>query len=221
ARKAYIDEYENGGRKIQRNLNRNLKEKEGWRDLQGALADYRQRLRAALEVHAFVRDVDETRARIGETCVAVGSNDTGNDLAEVEALERRHEGLVCQVIALEDKVKEHETESRRLCQSHPTSLVGPMREKMSQLLDSWRKLMMLQESRRKQLTQAHKLHDFRSELCKMESWVNDVITRMSGVSSSLGSPTSESKAVASSGAPAPLPTSVAEADAMLELHNEI
>ncbi|XP_046388683.1 spectrin alpha chain, non-erythrocytic 1 isoform X4 [Ischnura elegans] len=195
-----------------------------WRDLQGALADYRLRLRAALEVHGFVRDVDETRARIGETCVMIGSSDTGNDLAEVEALERRHEGHVCQVIALEDKVKEHETESRRLCQSHPTSLVGPMREKMAQLQESWRRLLSLQESRRKRLTQAHKLHEFHSELRKMESWVADVISRMSGISSPIGGAPTEAKSVAvssSSLSAAPLPTSVVEADAMLELHNEL
>ncbi|XP_071454610.1 spectrin beta chain, non-erythrocytic 5 isoform X3 [Hetaerina americana] len=195
-----------------------------WRDLQGALADYRQRLRAALEVHAFVRDVDETRTRIGETSVMIGSSDTGNDLGEVEALERRHEVLVCQVVALEDKVKEHEAESRRLCQSHPTSLVGPMREKMAQLQESWRRLLSLQESRRKRLTQAHKLHEFRSELRKMESWVADVISRMSGISSPIGGAPTEAKSVAvssSSLSSAPLPTSVAEADAMLELHNEL
>jgi len=51
------------------------------------------------------RDADETKSWINEKDVALSSDDYGRDLASVQALQRKHEGLERDLAALEDKVE--------------------------------------------------------------------------------------------------------------------
>lgn len=62
----------------------------------------------------FYRDVDETISWIKEKEQLMASDDFGRDLASVQALLRKHEGLERDLAALEDKVG---FESSRFCQS--------------------------------------------------------------------------------------------------------
>ena len=50
------------------------------------------------------RDVDETKSWMSEKDTALLSDDYGRDLASVQALQRKHEGLERDLAALEDKV---------------------------------------------------------------------------------------------------------------------
>lgn len=52
----------------------------------------------------FLRDVDETISWIKEKEQLMASDDFGRDLASVQALLRKHEGLERDLAALEDKV---------------------------------------------------------------------------------------------------------------------
>lgn len=56
------------------------------------------------EIQKFNRDADETKAWISEKDTALSSDDYGRDLASVQALQRKHEGLERDLAALEDKV---------------------------------------------------------------------------------------------------------------------
>ena len=50
------------------------------------------------------READETKSWMNEKDTALMSDDYGRDLASVQALQRRHEGLERELAALEDKV---------------------------------------------------------------------------------------------------------------------
>lgn len=50
------------------------------------------------------RDVDETKSWMNEKDTVLLSDDYGRDLASVQALQRKHEGLERDLAALEDKV---------------------------------------------------------------------------------------------------------------------
>lgn len=63
-------------------------------------------------VPLFCRDVDETISWIKEKEQLMASDDFGRDLASVQALLRKHEGLERDLAALEDKVG---VESSQLC----------------------------------------------------------------------------------------------------------
>lgn len=73
--------------------------------MQGKLAAYRVQLRAALEVHAFNRDVDDTCERIQEKVSLVTIDDLGKDLATVEALIRKQEAVERDMTVIHEKLK--------------------------------------------------------------------------------------------------------------------
>ncbi len=51
------------------------------------------------------RDADETKSWMNEKDTALLSDDYGRDLASVQALQRKHEGLERDLAALEDKAQ--------------------------------------------------------------------------------------------------------------------
>ena len=53
----------------------------------------------------FVRDADETIAWIQEKDAVLSLDDYGRDLASVQALQRKHEGVERDLAALEEKVR--------------------------------------------------------------------------------------------------------------------
>lgn len=58
-----------------------------------------------LLIYSFNRDVDETISWIKEKEQLMASDDFGRDLASVQALLRKHEGLERDLAALEDKAR--------------------------------------------------------------------------------------------------------------------
>ena len=171
-----------------------------WRSLQGALEDYRQDLAGALEIHAFNRDVDDTEGRITEKIVLLSVDDMGKDLAQVkcsldcklvrdsidsnklcveqvESLQRRQEAIERDLTAIEGKLKEHDSEARRLTQKYP-DMAAPIRSKLSAAQDHWRKLTSLATARRQGLATAYTFHKFMADLRELEAWVQDMNTKM-------------------------------------------
>lgn len=90
-----------------------------WRTTQSNLADYRRRLDAALEVHAFNRDADDTNQRIHEKSLLLSSDDDGRDLTAVEVLLRKHEAVERDITAIEEKLRSHETDAKSLMSKEP------------------------------------------------------------------------------------------------------
>lgn len=76
-----------------------------WKDLQGALNNYKQSLAAALEVHSFNRDVDDIDDRINEKSVLLSSEDLGKDLEAVQALQRKQEAIERDMTALQNQLE--------------------------------------------------------------------------------------------------------------------
>ena len=60
---------------------------------------------SAHEVQRFHRDVDETKDWINEKNQALNNDNYGHDLASVQALQRKHEGLERDLAALGEKVR--------------------------------------------------------------------------------------------------------------------
>ncbi|XP_022241663.1 spectrin beta chain, non-erythrocytic 1-like [Limulus polyphemus] len=169
-----------------------------WKALQGSIADYRIKLAGALEVHAFNRDVDDTNDRINEKAVTLSVDDDGKDLHVVEALQRKQEAVEREMTAIESKLREHDSEARRLIQKYP-DMATPIRTKVTEIQENWRKLTNLCHGRKQRLASAYTLCKFLFDLKKLESWVNDMTDRMTS---------------------GELATSNVEAQSMLQLHQE-
>lgn len=76
-----------------------------WDALQGKLNEYRKQLSAALEVHSFNRDIDDTCERIREKAALVSSDEVGKDLQTVEALIRKQEAIERDMTVIREKLK--------------------------------------------------------------------------------------------------------------------
>lgn len=73
--------------------------------MQGKLNAYRNQLQAAIEVHSFNRDVDDTCERIREKAALLSTDDLGKDLASVEALIRKQEAIERDMTVIQEKLK--------------------------------------------------------------------------------------------------------------------
>jgi len=148
-----------------------------WRALQGALDEYRQDLAGALEIHAFNRDVDDTEGRISEKTILLNAADEGKNLPQVEALQRRQEAIERDLTAIEGKLKDHDTEARRLTTKY-ADMSTTIRSKLSAAQDHWRKLTSLSTARRQTLASAYTFHKFKADLRELEAWVQDMNNKM-------------------------------------------
>lgn len=77
---------------------------EAWQRLKQLAILRQEKLFGAHDIQRFNRDADETVAWIAEKDVVLSSDDYGRDLASVQALQRKHEGVKHDLAALEDKL---------------------------------------------------------------------------------------------------------------------
>ncbi|KAH7971901.1 hypothetical protein HPB52_003666 [Rhipicephalus sanguineus] len=138
-----------------------------WKALQGALEAYRARLAAALEVHAFKRDIDDTVDRINEKAIVMTTKEESKSLRAVESLQRRQDAVEREMTTIDAKLKDHEQDCERLMKKHG-ELASPIRAKVVEVQENWKRLMGLCNNRR--------VNRFLYTL--NEAWVNDLIERM-------------------------------------------
>lgn len=169
-----------------------------WKALQGALSNYRNQLSGALEIHLFNRDIDDTLQRVTEKAATMKTDDTGRDLYTVEYLQRKQEALERDMTVIEEKLKDHGKESISLSKKYPHKK-DDINEKLQELKNHWQDLQQLINQRREKLKNAYILQKFMSDLRELEAWVTDAVKKMNA---------------------GDLPTTIVEAEAQLELHQE-
>lgn len=87
-----------------------------------------------IAIHAC-RDANETKSWMKEKDRALLTDD-GRDLASVQALQRKHEGLERELAALENKVGDLGEEARRLQARHPES-ADRIAAKQAEIVGLW------------------------------------------------------------------------------------
>lgn len=98
-----------------------------------------EKLFGAHEIQRFNRDADETVTWITEKDVVLSSDDFGRDLATVQTLQRKHEGVERDLAALEDKVSTLGQEADRLCGIHADHS-EQIQAKRSEIQSYWERL---------------------------------------------------------------------------------
>ncbi|XP_073496310.1 spectrin alpha chain, non-erythrocytic 1 isoform X3 [Phyllobates terribilis] len=144
-----------------------------WQRLKGLALQRQGKLFGAAEVQRFNRDVDETIGWIREKEQLMASDDFGRDLASVQALLRKHEGLERDLAALEEKVKALRSESDRLQQSHPQN-APQIQVKGEELLTNWEQIRTLAAERHTRLNDSYKLQRFLADFRDLTSWVTEM-----------------------------------------------
>uniref|UniRef100_A0A452V9Q6 Spectrin alpha chain, non-erythrocytic 1 n=1 Tax=Ursus maritimus TaxID=29073 RepID=A0A452V9Q6_URSMA len=144
-----------------------------WQRLKGLALQRQGKLFGAAEVQRFNRDVDETISWIKEKEQLMASDDFGRDLASVQALLRKHEGLERDLAALEDKVKALCAEADRLQQSHPLS-AAQIQVKREELIANWEQIRTLAAERHARLNDSYRLQRFLADFRDLTSWVTEM-----------------------------------------------
>uniref|UniRef100_A0A8C3INK2 Spectrin alpha chain, non-erythrocytic 1 n=1 Tax=Chrysemys picta bellii TaxID=8478 RepID=A0A8C3INK2_CHRPI len=145
----------------------------GWQRLKGLALQRQGKLFGAAEVQRFNRDVDETISWIKEKEQLMASDDFGRDLASVQALLRKHEGLERDLAALEDKVKALCAEADRLQQSHPQN-ASQIQVKREELIANWEQIRTLAAERHARLNDSYRLQRFLADFRDLTSWVTEM-----------------------------------------------
>ncbi|XP_069119024.1 LOW QUALITY PROTEIN: spectrin beta chain-like [Argopecten irradians] len=169
-----------------------------WKGIQGDLDGYKQKLAAALEIHAFNRDVDDINDRINEKAALLASEDMGKDLPAVEALQRRQEEMERDMTALQTQLERIELQCRQLCSKYP-DMADSILAKQKEAQDNWEKLEDLSDLRKSKLVESYKLQKFLTDARELISWSGDMTTRMNA---------------------ADLAKDVPEAESLLQMHHE-
>ena len=141
-----------------------------WDALQETAKARADALSTAHDVHKFNRDADETKARFAEKDVILSSDDYGKDLAGVEALQRKHDGAMRDLIALEAKVTQLSAESARLVAAYPNS-AAEVERKQTDIDASWAGLQDKATARKQKLADSHQLQQFLSDHRDLTSWI--------------------------------------------------
>ncbi|MGH0189005.1 UNVERIFIED_CONTAM: hypothetical protein FKN15_032871 [Acipenser sinensis] len=126
-----------------------------WQRLKGLALQRQGKLFGAAEVQRFNRDVDETISWIKEKEQLMASDDFGRDLASVQALLRKHEGLERDLAALEDKVNTLGGEADRLQQTHPQNATQ-IHLKRDELITNWEQIRTLAAERHARLNDSYR-----------------------------------------------------------------
>ena len=146
---------------------------DAWQRLRRLANSRQEKLFGAHEIQRFNRDADETIAWINEKDALISSDDGGKDLASVQALQRKHEGVERDLAALEDKVSMLAQESEKLCTTHPDH-AEQIRAKQQEIAQNWTDLIEKAKQRKQMLDESYFLHRFLADFRDLTSWINDM-----------------------------------------------
>ncbi|XP_052259701.1 spectrin alpha chain-like isoform X3 [Dreissena polymorpha] len=149
-----------------------------WATLQQVTADRAQTLGSAHEVQRFHRDVDETKDWINEKNQALNNDNYGHDLASVQALQRKHEGLERDLAALNTKVRDLDETAKRLMMTHPDQ-GEQIYEHQTEILEMWNALTAKANNRKAKLLDSYDLQRFLSDYRDLTSWINSMMALVS------------------------------------------
>eukprot|EP00117_Sycon_ciliatum_P010415 scpid4432/ scgid12327/ Spectrin alpha chain, brain; Alpha-II spectrin; Fodrin alpha chain; Spectrin, non-erythroid alpha chain len=149
-----------------------------WETLMRLSERRKQNLDGSHEIQRFNRDADETKSWINEKGMALSSDDFGRDLAGVQALQRKHEGLERDLAALEDKVKQLTDDSGRLMTAFPMSS-GAIQAKQTEIADAWSSLKAQSAARKTKLLDSHDLQRFLNDFRDLMAWTNSITALVS------------------------------------------
>lgn len=149
-----------------------------WAGLQTITAERAETLGTTYQVQRYHRDVNETMDWISDKQNAVAVENVGHDLASVQRLQRKHEGVERDLVALGDKVKELDETAKTLMNSHPDQ-VDAIYEHQRELNEKWNELTVKAGERKNKLADSYDLQNFMSVGNDLLSWIEQMMVQVS------------------------------------------
>ncbi|KAI5101393.1 spectrin beta chain, non-erythrocytic 1, partial [Silurus meridionalis] len=132
----------------------------------------KESLNSALGVQNYHLDCNETKSWIREkTKVIESTQDLGNDLTGVMALQRKLTGMERDLAAIEAKLGDLRGEAERLAAEHPEQAKA-ITGRLAEIGNVWEELKDTLQNREASLGEASKLQQFLRQLDDFQSWLS-------------------------------------------------
>eukprot|EP00061_Rhincodon_typus_P012318 g37971.t1 len=143
-----------------------------WSQFRQLVDQKKDALNSALSIQNYHLECNETKSWIREkTKVIESTQDLGNDLAGVMALQRKLTGMERDLTAIEAKLDDLQKEAERLAAEHPDQANAIM-SRLSEINDVWEEMKCTLKNREESLGEANKLQQFLRDLDDFQSWLS-------------------------------------------------
>uniref|UniRef100_A0A8D0A2P7 Spectrin beta chain n=1 Tax=Sander lucioperca TaxID=283035 RepID=A0A8D0A2P7_SANLU len=143
-----------------------------WSQFRDLVDQKKESLNSALGVQNYHLDCNETKSWIREkTKVIESTQELGNDLTGVMALQRKLTGMERDLAAIEDKLGDLRGEAQRLAEEHPDQ-ANAITGRLAEITAVWEEMKNTLKTREESLGEARKLQQFLRELDDFQSWLS-------------------------------------------------
>ncbi|XP_014672524.1 PREDICTED: spectrin alpha chain-like [Priapulus caudatus] len=145
-----------------------------WSDLKELAQARHEALEGAKQVHTFDHDTDELVSWIHEKEAMLITEDYGQDLDAVEALERRHLAFEQDLHAVGEQVDSVKQTAARLGGEFPDA-AEHIRSKQEEAGDAWSALLAQTEQKKSKLVESENLQSYFSDFRELMAWINEMM----------------------------------------------
>ncbi|XP_062303867.1 spectrin beta chain, non-erythrocytic 1-like isoform X1 [Osmerus eperlanus] len=143
-----------------------------WSQFRDLVDQKKESLNSALGVQNYHLECNETKSWIREkTKVIESTQELGNDLTGVMALQRKLTGMERDLAAIEDKLGDLRGEAERLAEEHPDQAKA-ITGRLAEINAVWEEMKNTLKNREESLGEASKLQQFLRELDDFQSWLS-------------------------------------------------
>ncbi|XP_062617855.1 spectrin beta chain-like isoform X5 [Saccostrea cucullata] len=150
---------------------------EAWNDLLELMDTRTQMLQSSWELHKFYHDCKDILERILEKQNYI-PDDLGRDAQSVAALQRKHSNFENDLVTLGVQVQAIQEESNRLQTGYAGDRKAEIQDREDEVVNAWKNLNLMVNSRRVKLADAHDLFKFFSMVRDLILWMDDIIRQM-------------------------------------------
>merc|ERR1712051_750968 len=134
--------------------------------------DRHSRLKEAITLHQFFRDIADEESWIKEKKLLVGSDDYGRDLTGVQNLKKKHKRLESELASHQPTINSVQEAGQHLIS---VSQFGgqEIEERLQQLNDVWEELQEMSASRGQKLDESITYQQFLAKIEEEEAWISE------------------------------------------------
>merc|ERR1719507_2966019 len=140
--------------------------------IQDLASQRHSRLKEAITLHQFFRDIADEESWIKEKKLLVGSDDYGRDLTGVQNLKKKHKRLESELASHQPTINSVQDAGAQLIAGG--GLGGPeIEQRLQQLNDVWSELKLMAASRGQKLDESITYQQFLAKIEEEEAWVSE------------------------------------------------
>ncbi|KAI8126099.1 non-erythrocytic 5, Spectrin beta chain [Lucilia cuprina] len=151
--------------------------KQLWDELKDLVSARKDALDGAKQVHVYDRVADETISLINEKEANLISEDYGQDLESIQALNRKHLVFETELEAIREQVNSVMNEANNLAEIYPDAKEH-IEVKRDETIEAWADITEKSNVRKEKLQQAEQLQSYFDEYRDLIAWINEMLAKI-------------------------------------------